>query len=110
MTGYYAIYNHNTNAWLMHGGIWQLDRHIEEIHLPTQIQLNEHWIADSVGDYKKDYKLLQTEYKNILVKGTEMVNPFSILKFSKLSDAEDYLLSGAIVSGGDFFTIRKIYF
>ena len=108
MTGYYVIYNHATNSWYMNGGFWQMDRDYHTTNIPTQFKLEDWWSND--GD--KKYLLLQTDYKNVVCENSIKVNPIGIRKFETLKQAEDFLLSGQIISsyGIDFYTIRKIYF
>lgn len=108
MTAYYVIYNHATNAWYMSGGHWQMDRDYQTINMPTEFKLNEWW--SDYGD--KKIQLNQSAHKNVVCESNTKINPHSIRRFTTLKQAEDFLLSGEIISsyGIDFYTIRKIYF
>ena len=108
MAGYYVIYNHYTNAWWSYGSYWQVDRDIQKISMPTTIDLTNYRLPD--GSSKT--MLAKYDNKDILIDGGGKVNPNTIWKFNSLKEAEDYLMSGAIVTnyGQDFLTIRKIYY
>jgi len=109
MKGWFCIYECSENKWLMDGVWWQPD--YATITLPTKIELNEHWLTDNNGEYKKDYMLYRNEYRNLLLKGDGKTNPHSIMKFETIGEAENYILnSGLNVSNGEFYSIRKIYF
>ena len=108
MKGYYTIYNHYTNAWWSYGSYWQVDRDIQTISMPTTIDLTKITMPDG----SKDIMMAKYDTKDVLVDGKGKVNPNNIWKFHTLKDAEDYLMSGSIITnyGQDFLKIRKIYY
>ena len=108
MTGYYVIYNHYTNAWWSYGSYWQMDRDIGILSMPTKFDLTNYKLPD--GSSKT--MLAKYDNKDVLYDGGGKVNPNTIWKFNTIKEAEDYLMSGNIVTnyGQDFLTIRKIYY
>ncbi len=108
MKGYYAIYNHQKNAWWTQGNWWLGDTPYESHQMPTNYQLTKWWTAD--GDEK--YELQKNDLKDVLILNrNKEKNPYNIFVFETLKEAEDYLLNGGIYKEhNDYFTIRKIYF
>lgn len=107
MRGYYCIYNHASNCWWTSGGWWMGDFPFILKSIPTNIELTDWWTTD--GD--KKYVLQKNEMMDAYFHSDTQKNPYNILTFETLNEAETYLLSGRISKGHtDFFTIRKIYF
>jgi hypothetical protein len=108
MKGYYAIYNHQKNAWWTQGNWWLGDTPYESHQMPTNYQLTKWWTAD--GDEK--YELQKNDLKDVLILNrNKEKNPYNIFVFETLKEAEDYLLNGGIYKEhNDYFTIRKIYY
>jgi hypothetical protein len=107
MKGWYCIYECSNNQWLMQGSWWQLDREYKTISMPTQFDITKYQLPDGT----KDYMLGKYDNKNFLTLGEGKINPWSILKFETIKEAEQFLQNGGFsLTDGRFYTIRKIYF
>lgn len=107
MKGYFCIYECSQNKWLMDGHWWQLDRDFTPVHMATQTNLTDYKNSD--GDTK--YQISQTNYKDVVTVGNNIIRPYSIKRFDTMTEAEEYLTERAFpTSMGEFYSIRKIYF
>ncbi len=110
MRAYYTIYECKENQWLMNGGYWLRDGgyRVESIGSKHDIEIQHSY---NPNDTNPIIRVIDREVKNVVVEHpNEVPNPHSIKKWDSMSEAEDYLMSGAIYpQSGEFYSIRKIW-
>mgnify|MGYP003332438613 CR=1 FL=1 len=107
MKGYYAIYNHQRNAWWTNGHWWISDTSYETTNIPTNINLSK-WV-NSEGETMID--LQQSNFRNVVIWNNNIEkNPHNIMVFDNIVAAENALLHNIVPEYNEFFTIRKIYY
>jgi hypothetical protein len=110
MRAYYTIYECKENQWLMEGNYWLRDGgyHIESIGIKHDVVVQHSY---NPNDTNPIISVVDREMRNVLVSNPPQTpNPHSIKKWNSMSEAEDYLMSGAIYpQSGEFYSIRKIW-
>ena len=109
MKGYYCIYECSSNQWLYEGIMWVNDRDYHERTIGTKhaIQISQSY---NYNPNLPQIEIIDTQSDNVLVSGSNKVNPALIMKFETMSEAEDFLLETFSSARGTFYSIRKIYF
>lgn len=113
MKSWYCIYECSEGKWLMDNQWWSSDLGLHTEYLPTmwegEIQTN---INPIDGERSTHVRMMGNSFKDIAVVDTNhKTNPYSILRFETLQQAEIHLLDrGFDCTNGKYYTIRKIYF
>lgn len=109
MKGYYAIYECSKNQWLYDGIQWVNDRDYYERMIGTKhaIQINQSY---NYNPNLPQVEVIDTQQDVVLTLGQNKVEPIQIMKFETMGEAEEFLLKTFSSAGGQFYSIRKIYF
>lgn len=112
MKGWFCIYECSEGKWLMSNQWWSMDLAVHAEHLPTKWDVVLTTITGPDWSTKPDIQLRAIDYRNIVIADTDHeTNPYNILRFETLQQAENHLLTAGFHTGdGKYYTIRKIYF
>lgn len=114
MKGWYCIYECSEGKWLMDNQWWSNDLAIHSEYLPMRWEAHIETIYNPFeGDQPKTFvRMTGNDYKDIaILDKNHKTNPYSILKFETMNEAEYHLLTKSFdLNNGKYYSIRKIYF
>lgn len=112
MKGWFCIYECSEGKWLMDNQWWSQDLALHTEYTATRWDAVLTTVTEPDWSTKPDIQLRPTDYRDIaIVDKNHKTNPYSILRFETLQQAEEYLLTNSFnLYDGKYYTIRKIYF